>query len=218
MKAILPVSCLVLALVSPQAASAHPHVWVTVKTEVLFDGGKAISGFKHQWLFDEYYSAFAVQGLDKNNDGVYDRAELAELAEVNISSLQEFDYFTFPSLAGNIVAREAPKDYWLEYKDGRLTLFLTVPLKEPISADKAKDFTFAVYDPTFYVDFALADDNPITLTAAPGGCAPVIREPDAKSAQSVAGNLGEAFFDNLNAANSNAAQFAKSVAISCPSG
>ncbi|NJM34585.1 MAG: DUF1007 family protein [Rhodomicrobium sp.] len=218
MRVILLACFLALAPALPQMARAHPHVWVTVKTEVVFDANKAISGFKHAWLFDEYYSAFAVQGLDKNNDGVYDRAELAELAEVNISSLQEFDYFTFPKLAGQLIEREPPKDYWLEYKDGRLTLFLTLPMKEPVPEAKAKDFIFAVYDPTFYVDFAMAKDNPVTLSAAPAGCSPVVKDPDPQTAQGGVSTLSEAYFQNLDASSSDAEQFAKSVAIACQAG
>ena len=57
---------------------AHPHVWVTVETEVVFDEHKAITGFRHKWTFDEAYSAFAVEGRDINKDGKYDREELRE--------------------------------------------------------------------------------------------------------------------------------------------
>ena len=50
----------------------------------------------HKWMFDEFYTAMAIEGLDKNKDGVYDREELAELAKVNIEGLKDFAYFTFP--------------------------------------------------------------------------------------------------------------------------
>ena len=44
-------------------AVAHPHVWVTVETTVLFEQG-SISGFRHKWTFDEFYTSMAVQGLE----------------------------------------------------------------------------------------------------------------------------------------------------------
>ncbi len=155
------------AACAPAAAWAHPHVWVTVETEVVYDEHKSVTGFRHKWTFDEAYSQFAVEGRDLNNDGQYDRAELQELAEVNVVTLKEFDYFTFPKVSNKLVDREPPKDYWLEYKDRLLTLYLTLPLKTPIPASKVKDFTFGVYDPTMYVGFAFARENPVRLSAAP---------------------------------------------------
>ena len=97
-------------------AGAHPHVWVTVETTVLFDKG-SVSGFRHKWTFDELYTAMAVEGLDTNKDGIYSREELAELAKVNIEGLAEFQYFTQARLGNAPLAFEAPKDYWLDYGD-----------------------------------------------------------------------------------------------------
>ena len=68
-------------------ALAHPHVWVVVKCEVEWTPDGRIGAIKHRWTFDEAYSSYAVQGLDANNDGVYSREELADLAKVNTGSL-----------------------------------------------------------------------------------------------------------------------------------
>src|SRR5262249_21007843 len=76
------------------AAQAHPHVWIVAKAELVFAPDGSIVAIKHAWTFDEMYSAFATQGLDKNNDGQLSREELAELAEVNVTTLKEFDYFS----------------------------------------------------------------------------------------------------------------------------
>ena len=70
-------------------AQAHPHVFVTTETTVLYENG-TIVGLRHKWIFDELYSANAVEGLDKNKDGKYDREELAELAKADIEGLHEF--------------------------------------------------------------------------------------------------------------------------------
>lgn len=196
--------------------AAHPHVWVTVKTEIAYDENNAISGFRHKWTFDEYYSSFAVQGLDQNGDSKYDQQELAELAEVNITSLKEFGYFTFPRLAGKVLERGEPKDYRLEYDGTQLTLFLTLPLAKGVKADEVKGLTFAVYDPTFYVDFSLAKESPISLAGAPAGCQPVITDPDPSATEVSVTGLGEAFFNNLDANSTEAEIYAKKISISCP--
>jgi len=213
-KCLAPLT-LAAAVCAPAPASAHPHVWVTVETEVLYNDNKAITGFRHKWDFDEYYSVFAIQGLDKNGDGEYDRAELAELAEVNVSSLKDFGYFTFPKLAGTELERERPEDYYLEYDGTKLTLFLTVPLKEPLPADQSDKLVFGIYDPTFYVDFAFAKEKPVRLSGAPTGCAPVVKDPNPDEAQTGVSSLGEAFFNELDASSTIAEQYAKSIKINC---
>jgi ABC-type uncharacterized transport system substrate-binding protein len=213
LKAVSPAVLLPAALALAPAASAHPHVWVTVETSVLYESG-AVTGFRHKWTFDEYYSRFAVEGRDENNDGTYDRQELKELAEVNVASLKEFEFFTFPKVSGKLLDREAPKDYWLEYKDGALTLFMTLPLKTPVPASQLAQFTFGVYDPTFYVDFALAKENPVQLSAAPSGCVPVIRQPNAQAIQNKSQTLS-ALPDDAEAPGGFAETVAPTISISC---
>src|SRR6202011_2548071 len=105
----------------------------------------AFSGLRHKWTFDEYYTAMAIEGLDKNHDGIYDRNELAELAKVNIDGLKEFGYFTYPVLGGRNVNLLDAQEYWLEHKGGVLSLYFTLPFAQPISTT-AKDFAFLVED------------------------------------------------------------------------
>lgn len=205
-----------VALGAPQNAAAHPHVWVTVETEVVYDDQKAITGFRHKWLFDEFYSSFAIQGLDKNEDGKYDASELQELADINVQSMKDFEYFTFPKVGEKLLERMPPKDYRIEYGGSQLTLYVTVPLKSPLPADQLKDFTLGVYDPTFYVEFSFAKDDPIRLSAAPANCTPVIKDPDSRSAENGVSNLSESMFTELGASSTIGEQYAKLVHITCP--
>ena len=144
-------------------------MWITVETTVLYDKG-AFTGLQHKWTFDEFYTAMAIEGLDKNKDGIYDREELSELAKVNIDGLKEFGYFTYPLLAGQEVKIQDPKDYWLEHKDGALSLIFTVPFAQPVP-EKAKGFAYVVEDPGFYIAFVPAKTDPVKLGAgAPKSC------------------------------------------------
>lgn len=188
-------------------AFAHPHVWVKMKTELLFDAHHALTGFRHKWTFDEAYSEFAVEGLDTNHDGKYDSEELKELAEVNISSLKEFDYFTYPKLGEDLLDRSPPEDYVLEYHDNMLTLSFTLPLAEALPSAKFKNFRFSVYDPTYYVDFGLAKQNPIMMSGAPEGCKPAIKDPPSTDQTSLA---------NAQFSGSWGEQYASIVSLQCP--
>ncbi len=100
----------------------------------------------------------AIQGLDANGDGTYSREELKELAQVNIDGLKEFHYFTYMKLGDKALELAAPKDYYLEYKDSLLSLYLTVPLKDPVLAD-AEGFNFSVYDETFFIALEYAQEK-----------------------------------------------------------
>jgi ABC-type uncharacterized transport system substrate-binding protein len=165
---------LVIGLARP--AASHPHVWITVETTVLYDKGN-FTGLHHKWTFDEYYTAMAIEGLDKNKDGIYSREELSELAKVNIDGLKEFGYFTYPIVDGKEVKIQDPSDYWLEHKDGILSLHFTLPFDQPIPA-KAKGFAYAVQDPSFYIAFLPAKTDPVKLgEGVPKSCKVQIGNP-----------------------------------------
>lgn len=206
------------ALAVARPAAAHPHVWVAVETTVLYETGRIV-GLRHRWTFDELYTAMAIQGLDANGDGRYDRQELAELAQVNIDGLKEFAYFTQAKLGKRELPLAAPADYWLEYENDILSLHFTLPLAEPVLAE-ASGFAFAVSDPSFFIAFDLAKDNPIRLSAAaPAGCKTAIGVDDAASAEAQA--LVDAFKGataNLPPDLNRAAVVGagKTVSVSCP--
>lgn len=199
-------------LLTPRTAAAHPHVWVSVETTVVYDKG-AVSGIKHRWTFDELYTAMAIQGLDANNDGQYDRQELAELAKVNIEGLKEFAYFTFAKLGSSEVKLGAPLEPWLEHKDGILSLHFTLPLEQPVLAE-AEGFNFAVTDPSYFIAFEMAKEKPVQLAGAPAGCEAKLAAPAKDDAE--AKRLGEAFFQQLGGDSNFGAGLAKTVSVTCP--
>src|SRR5689334_6415887 len=95
---VFAVLCVAFAFADP--ARAHPHVWVTVQSEVIY-----------------------------NDKGEVTREELAGLADVNITNLKDSDFFTYVKAAGKDIALGDASDYWLDYKDEVLTLYFTLPLK-----------------------------------------------------------------------------------------
>ena len=194
-------------------ALAHPHVWVTASATVLYDHN-AIAGLQQAWTFDEFYTQQAIEGLDKNGDGKYDRQELSELAQVNMDGLKEFNYFTFAKLGTEDLKFKPPVDYWLEYSDKKiLTLHFTLPLEKPVPAD-ATGFAFSVSDPSYFIAFDLAKDKPIKLgPGAPPGCAATITDPAEDDADSQ--KLNQAFANALGNNGNSGFGMVKSVAIHC---
>ena len=140
-------------------AHAHPHVWATVRSEIILDANRQITGVRHAWTFDEMYSAMAVQGLDADGDGVFSAAELKPLTDVNINSLKEFDYFTFVHVGdADALPLKAPENASLEYDKSLLTFRFTMPLKTPLNAH-GQEVQVDVYDPSFFVAFGFATEG-----------------------------------------------------------
>jgi ABC-type uncharacterized transport system substrate-binding protein len=195
-------------------AQAHPHVFVTMKSEVVYRADGAATGVRHAWTFDDMFSTFATQGLASKEKGKFTREELAPLAEVNVTSLKDFDYFTVARANGKKADLNAPVDYYLEFTDGLLTLHFTLPLATPV---KAQSLDFEMADPTYFVDFSFAEKEPVRLTGAPEACKLAVLRPGEGGAQAKPqGQPGEAFFNNLGASSNYGAQFANKITVRCP--
>src|SRR3954466_563501 len=122
-------------LAASGAASAQPHVWVTMKSEVVYAPDGSVTGVRHAWTFDDMFSVFATQGIDTKTKGEFTRDELKPLAQTNVESLKDFDYFTYAKSDGKKLEFAEPLgDYYLDYdsKETVLTLHFTLPLKRPL--------------------------------------------------------------------------------------
>jgi ABC-type uncharacterized transport system substrate-binding protein len=209
--AILTLTCPTLAWTG--TALAHPHVWVAVRSEVVFDKDGRILGVRHAWEFDEMYSAFAVQGLGKDGKPPT-REELAPLAKTNVESLAEFDFFTYAKQNNAKAAFKTPEQVTLEANDKKIvTLRFFLPLETPVSAKKP--FSFQVYDPTYFVSFGLEKKDPVKLAQAPAGCSVSLVEP-APLAANENQKLSEAFFQNFSPGADFGVKLATRAVVACP--
>ena len=193
-------------------ARAHPHVWVTMTSELVYAPDGSVTGVRHAWAFDDMFSAFATQGIETKQKGVFTREDLAPLAQVNVDSLKDFDYFTAARANGKKAEFDGPADYWLEYKNELLVLHFTLPFKAPV---KAQRLDLEIYDPTYFVDFTLAEKDPVKLVNAPAQCKLTVVQPTDASASANA-PANEQFFNSLDAASNYGAQFANKILVKCP--
>ena len=143
--------------------------WIDARSELVFDDSNRLNSINHVWRFDEAFSAFASQGLDENRDGILSRNELQELAEVNVTSLLEFEYFTFLFVGEDLVEFSEPQDYWLEYEDGFLTLFYSLPIEQPIIMD-GQVAELQVFDPAYFVAIEMEREKSFVLVDQGGTC------------------------------------------------
>jgi ABC-type uncharacterized transport system substrate-binding protein len=192
------------------AAQAHPHVWITAKSELIYAPDGTITGVRHAWTFDDMFATYALQGLETKTKGVYTREELAPLAQTNVESLKEYAYFTFARADGKKQKFAEPVDYFLEYNNSELTLHFTLPVKTPF---KARQLSLEVFDPSYFIDFQYAEQDPVKLVGAAADCKMQFERPNDGTA--AAQKLGEQNFLDGSAGNF-AMMFANKILVDCP--
>ena len=194
------------------AARAHPHVMVNVASEVIFADGK-VAAIRHHWTFDDMYSAFVTANLGKDGKDPTTE-ELQPVAQTNVESLKEFDYFTVPKMNGKKAIFGAPKDYSMTFdgRDKTATLHFTVPLAE---AAYGKLFVFQIYDPSYFVAFQFEQVEPVKLLGAPQGCSLSVSKPRALDSEE-SKKLNESFFSGLSPGSDFGAKLADRAILACP--
>jgi ABC-type uncharacterized transport system substrate-binding protein len=215
---IRQLSCVAAAVLaslvaSVQLASAHPHVWVTMRSELVYAPDGRVTGIRHAWTFDDMFSAFATQGIEGKKRGVFTREELEPLAKTNIESLKDFDYFTMARVNGQKAEFvDPPRGYYLDYNDQILTLHFTLPFKTP---QKAQDLQIEIYDPSYFVDFAFEKDNAVALVGAPANCKLVVARPEEMDPATAAKLFQMAPDAKLDPSEYLGAQFANRIMVKC---
>jgi ABC-type uncharacterized transport system substrate-binding protein len=202
-----------ILLVAPGAASAHPHVWVTMRSQIAFTPDGKVSEIIHDWTFDEMYSSFATQGLAPAGQLVK-REDFAPLAKENAGSLAQIGYFTTLKIAGKAVDFGEVKDYWMEERPDHLVTFhVVLPLKT--ATPPGKFLSLLVADPEFFIDFEFDDKDGVKLAGAPAGCSLSLAKPKPLEADE-SSKLTESFFSGLAPGANFGFKMASRAIIACP--
>ena len=142
---------LALALLAPAAAAeAHPHIWIRASATMQFEDGK-ITGIRHEWVFDDFFSNALITDFDKNKNKQFDADEVKELEANAFVALKEFGYFTHVKVGGKAVTIEATRDFTPSIKDGKVVYTFVAVLPQPVDP-RAVQFAVGVYDHSYYVD------------------------------------------------------------------
>jgi ABC-type uncharacterized transport system substrate-binding protein len=204
-----------LAAAAP--ANAHPHVWIEMRTDVVFDAQGLISAVNVMWTFDDAYAQMALDGLDADKDGVYSPVELEPLTRENLSSLKDYDFFTVVRFEGAKQPTGAPRDAGQIYSNDKLQLHFQLPLATPVDPKKG-EFVVKIYDPEFFIALDYAKDEPVSVVGAmPEGCAlvvkPVPTDADVEQTKAMLATKGKDWKPENN--EDFGALFAQPVTIQC---
>ena len=158
-------------------ASARPHVGGGVGASSRLDHGAhanrfyadgKVASLVHDWVFDEMYSAFAIQGLAPPGELVK-RETFAPLAKENAGGLADIGYFTTLKLDGKAV-EFAPGHRLL---DGGASDHLVAFTCRSAAEDAPAGGRFGsliVADPNSSSDFEFDDKDGVAFVSAPEGC------------------------------------------------
>ena len=161
--------------VSGSPASAHPHVWIEMRSDVVFNDQGQITAVNLMWTFDDAYAQMALDGLDTNGDGVYSPSELDPLTRENIASLKDYGFFTVMRFNGQKQPFGEVTEFGQIWSNDKLQLHMQVPLKAPLDPTKG-EFVAKIYDPDFFIAMDYAREEPVSVVGAmPKNCQLVVK-------------------------------------------
>ncbi len=156
-----------------QTAHAHPHVWIDGHLTLLFNGQGQVTALRHAWKFDELFSAFSLQGITREKNGVIPAGELKALTDQWMQNLADpaSHFFTTVSHGGTAVTLQKPVHAQsnLDTQTNQLTLSFELPFNEPVSIGKLS-LEVDVNDPGYFVAFDYKGSQVLTLSEAPSAC------------------------------------------------
>lgn len=164
---VLSIALLILAATSARTY-AHPHLFVEARATITFDEGGNLSTIRNEWMFDEAFSVWQVQGLDANSDGKTSSGELQTLADENLAALADFGFYTSVGQAGQFVELTPVGPARFEFSNRRSTLTFSVAPTIPYRAEGKLEIGIA--DPAYYVGITFADASAVDVVNQPLGC------------------------------------------------
>jgi len=202
--------CLSTAGLLSTDSRAHPHAWIDMSTSLTFDSKARISSIFVDWLFDDFYTAFVVEDINRAGESI--GQALTSLAEENLSSLKEYHYFTDVQVDGKRQHVEYTGYFKTEIRQDRLWLRFEITFPKPLDP-RQHNITYAVYDPTYYIEILHLEGDVVTLNGErPGGCFASIL-PATPTGATVA--MAAALDQNMKAPDTLGRMFADTVEILC---
>lgn len=150
-----------LLLCAPTVASAHPHIFVEARLEVVAGPDGSIAELRNVWRFDEVFSSSVVMDFDKNGDLKLEPDELAEVGKTVKTSLADYGYYMNLTMDGKQVTVLPPDVINVDYRNGQLLMFFAIKPSQKMPLHGK--LTFGVYDPTLYTSIDFPTDNEMVL-------------------------------------------------------
>jgi len=148
---IAPLLAGAISIATAGGAQAHPHVWIDMRTATLLDPQGRISGVRVEWLFDQFYSAYAEEDLDTDRNGKITEAEANRWAANALGNIAKVGYFAEFLVDGRSSAPASADTPLGRWRGGRVWMSFVIRPQAPVDP-RAATFGYLSYDPEFYID------------------------------------------------------------------
>ncbi len=150
-RSLLAVGLLVLtAVLGPQSAAAHPHVFVDYAVVVTF-GVDGSAQARFIWTYDEMSSSMIVESLGLKSRRTLTSMDVSAIERTHFQPLKADQYFLDIRVDGRPIRVTAVRDFRASLDDNRVSLAFTVPL--PVGNAGEGTLEIRVDDPTYFVAF-----------------------------------------------------------------
>ena len=161
-----------VGLCVPCSSVAHPHAWIDLRTSVVIGNGGRIMAIEQEWLLDPLYSTLLIDGLGTNTTAL--RAHGADM----LARLSQYNYFTEIKVDGKARTPATVTEFSTELRSNRFWIRFVLPISAPVDPLR-QTLSYAVYDPTYYIEILHLEEDVIEfLGAEPGRCAAWIKPPE----------------------------------------
>ena len=140
----------------PVGAAAHPHVFIDTGLEVVFDAEGRLEAVQVVWVFDAFYTMWALDdfGMDPEFSGSVTEAERLELAAIYANWDEGHHGDLHPRMDGRPLALSGPRAVVADVQDGRLVIAHRRVFAEPPDPE-AGEIVLAVYDPSYFNAYSI---------------------------------------------------------------
>ncbi len=164
LKAPCRILVVLLCAVFPLCLKAHPHNWITLKSEFIIDEKGLLTELHQYWEFDVYFSMMTLD--DVMHESRVQPNSLQLLATDMVNNMQSYRYFSQLQIDNRAVALAKPTDYALSTvsHDGQqqLLLYMRFQLPNPQQITD-KTLIWQVYDPTYFIDMKHNDISQVIM-------------------------------------------------------
>ncbi|MEQ8745414.1 DUF1007 family protein [Pyruvatibacter sp.] len=147
-------------------AKSHPHVWIDMTVSSIFNEDGELTGLRHIWAFDEFYTVFQLEDFGVSDGTSPSDSQLAGYASDLLTNIAEYGY----------LMRVEGKDGRLELKghsesarlrpDNRLEITFTVDAPAPIDLTDWP-VSYSVFDPQYFIEMLHEKDTGVLMTGSP---------------------------------------------------
>jgi ABC-type uncharacterized transport system substrate-binding protein len=144
-------ACLALGL-GAAPATAHPHVWIDVRLEVVFDDAGRFAAVRQHWALDTSFTLNEVmQFVDADGNLVLDPSEVERALAYYFGWIVPNRYFTRITVDGTVLRVTDQPAPDASFADGFFFVEAELRLDEPVAI--AANAAIDVWDPDFYYSF-----------------------------------------------------------------